>query len=90
MALQLCTNRSALAHKGSHRFSPRIRPLMARSGRRPCECRCLLMTQKRPFPSPQVSGYTNIIPPARKDEEGMEMGKRRGGSTVSSLICGEI
>ena len=39
---------------------------------------------KRTFPSPQLSGYTNIIPPARKTKSGMEMSKRCGGSTVSS------
>ena len=45
---------------------------------------------KRTFPSPQLSGYTNIVPPARKTKSGMEMSKRCGGSTVSSLICGEV
>jgi hypothetical protein len=45
---------------------------------------------KRTFPSLQLSGYTNIIPPARKTKRGMEMSKRCGGSTLSSLICGEV
>jgi hypothetical protein len=45
---------------------------------------------KQTFPSPQLSGYTNIIPPARKTKSGTEMSKRCGGSTVSSLSCGEV
>ena len=45
---------------------------------------------KPTFPSPQLSGYTNIIPPARKIKSGMEMSKKCDGSTVSSLICGEV
>jgi hypothetical protein len=45
---------------------------------------------KRTFPSPQLSGYANIIQPARKTKRRMEMSKRFDGSTVSSLICGEV
>mgnify|MGYP007095361307 CR=1 FL=1 len=45
---------------------------------------------KRTFPSPPLSGYTNVIPPARKTKSEMEMSKRCGGSTVSSLSCGEV
>jgi hypothetical protein len=49
---------------------------------------------KRTFPSPQSSGYANIIPLARKTKRGMDMSKRCtpacGGSTVLSLICGEV
>jgi len=45
---------------------------------------------KQTFPSPQLSGYTNVIPPARKTKNGMEMSKRCGGSTVASLSWGEI
>jgi hypothetical protein len=37
----------------------------------------------------QSPADTNIIPPARKSK-GMAMSKRCGGSTVSSLICGEV
>jgi hypothetical protein len=44
---------------------------------------------KRTFSSPQLSGYTNITPPARKAKRRMELSKS-GGSTVSSLICGEV
>ena len=42
------------------------------------------------FPSSQLSGYTNIVPRARKTKRGMEMSKRCGGLTVSSFICGEV
>ena len=42
------------------------------------------------FPSPKLSGYTNISQPAHKTKRGMEMSKRCDGSTVPSLICGEV
>jgi hypothetical protein len=37
-----------------------------------------------------LSGYTNIIQPARKTERMIEMSKRFDSATVSSLICGEV
>jgi hypothetical protein len=37
-----------------------------------------------------LSGYTNIIQPARKTERKIEMSKRFDGATVSSLICDEV
>jgi hypothetical protein len=45
---------------------------------------------ERTFPSPQLSGYANIIQPARKTKRGMELSKRFVGSTISSFICGEV
>jgi hypothetical protein len=42
------------------------------------------------FPSPQLSGYANIIQPARNTWRKMEMSKSFDGSTVSGHICGEV
>jgi hypothetical protein len=42
------------------------------------------------FPSPRPSGCASIIQPALKTERRMEMSNMPDGSTVSSLIRGEV
>jgi hypothetical protein len=43
---------------------------------------------KRTFPSPQLRGYTNIIPPARKTKREMEMSKNGNKiALVGGWLC---